>query len=71
MNVILDRARFEQGAFLTLHDATDVSVEFVANVVGQQRLPVFRREDQMHENLGERLRHEMAPFQGLGRLNKS
>ena len=65
MNVIAYRPCFEKGAPVIFHDAADVRMEFGADVVSQPRLPVFRGENQMHENLSEGLRHWITPFQGL------
>ena len=55
VNVVGDRTSFEQGAILVFNDATNVGVEFIPNVVGQQGIAVFCREDQMHEDVSERL----------------
>lgn len=64
MNVVAHRARFQQRAFLIFNDSADVGVEFVSDVISQQFLPILRREDQMHEDLGQRLRHTVSPLQG-------
>ena len=62
VNVVGDRAHLEQRSLLIFNNATQVSVEFITNIVGQCRFPVLRGEDQMHQDLGERLRHEFRPF---------
>ena len=62
VNVVGDRAHLEQRSLLIFNNATQVSVEFMTNIVGQCRFPVLRGEDQMHQDLGERLRHEFRPF---------
>ena len=48
-----NRASFEQCSFLIFNNPANVGVEFIPDVIGQQRLPVLRGEDQMHEDLGE------------------
>lgn len=65
VNMVGNRASLEQCPFLVSNNTADVCVEFVADVISQQRLPVLRRKDQMCENLGEGLRHKITPFQGL------
>ena len=67
MNVVGHGTRFEKRALLILHDAADVGVKFIPDVVRQQRFPILRREDQMHQHLGERLRHGYA-LSGLGKI---
>jgi len=66
MDVVGDRSGSKQGAFLIFDNSANVRVKFIPDIIVQTRLPVLRREDQMHEDLSERLRHELRPLQGLG-----
>ena len=53
VNVIGDRSGCEQSAFLIFHNAANIGVEFITNVIDQPWLPVLRREDEMHQDFGE------------------
>lgn len=62
MDVVGDRTSLEQSTFLLFHNAADVGVEFLADIIGQPWFPVLRGEDQMHEDLGK----TVSPFQFTG-----
>ena len=64
--MIRDRTRLEQRSFLILDDPRNVGMKFFAEVIGQPGFPVLGGEDQMHEDLGEGLRHGVVPLQGTG-----
>src|ERR1041385_1751212 len=58
VNVVLDGIRDQGWAFQVIQDADDVGVEFIAGCwVAQEELAVFGAEDEVDEDLGERLRH--------------
>lgn len=65
VDVVGHGTRLQQRALLVLHDAADVGVEFIPNVIRQPRFAPLRGEDQMHQDLSERLRHGDA-LSGLG-----
>jgi len=64
VNVVGNRASLKKCAFEVLQNSAHVGVEFIPNLVRQHRLAVLRREHDVNEDLGERLRHEVTPFQG-------
>ena len=51
MDLILNRSGLKQYPDLWVHDSTDVGVEFVPDFLTLPRLPIFRRENQMHQYL--------------------
>lgn len=53
VNVIGHGTRLEKRALLIHHDATDVGVKFIPDVIRQQRFAILRGEDQMDQDLGE------------------
>lgn len=57
VDVVGDRTDFEKDAVMIGDDAADVSVKRIPVDVIQARLAVLGREDQVNQDLGERLRH--------------
>lgn len=53
VNVVGDRTHLEQRSLLIFNNPTKVSVEFISDLIGQCGFPILRREDQMHQDLGE------------------
>jgi hypothetical protein len=53
VNVVGDRTHLEQRPLLIFNNPTKVSVEFISDLIGQCGFPILRREDQMHQDLGE------------------
>ena len=67
MHVILHGACLEQRAGKIGDDAAAVSVEFIADGIFNDAFAVFGGEDDVDEDLRERLRHgsaALAPLQG-------
>ena len=59
MHMILHAADNDGLAIKVRQDAAEVTVQFFAQwFMAQERPPVFGGEDRMHENFGERLRHD-------------
>jgi len=57
VNMILDRVDEDEGAIEGFTDLTEVGMEGGADGVGEERMSIFGREDQMNVNVGEGLGH--------------
>ncbi len=61
MHMVLDAADEQSGTVPCLEDAGLVSIEVVANVLGNPRLAVFCAVDKMEQVLDQGLRHIADP----------
>src|ERR1700722_6361307 len=52
VNVVLDGIDFENFAFFAANDARDITMQFLANGVGNQRCAILCAVDEMHEQIG-------------------
>ena len=57
VNMILDRVDEDDGAFEGFTDLAEVGMEGRADGVGEERLPIFGREDQVDVDVREGLGH--------------
>ena len=70
MHMVFHTTHDDGLAFEIGQDAAEVAVQFVAQrFVAQERSPVFGGEDRVHENFGERLRHDEMMWETGRRFN--
>jgi len=58
VNVIRHRSSAQEDATAIRNDSTNVTMEIVTELIGNERFAILRGDHEMNQNRGEGLRHE-------------